>query len=209
MLRPFGVFFIMKTNKGIVGISLLVIGTLLLTLGGISLVRNNPDLTSIRKQIAEQNKIIEAQSFSLKQQDQYISDQESKYNNFLISTINLGAFRPSNYVGKLLTRLAEGGAESTFNTTPDEAADGSSLSTARMGDFIVFTINPGGANEEKISVSNVSTSSDVATWTIINRGLSYTENASVTANINQHAIGETVIISNDDQIYSSVRSKKS
>jgi len=111
----------------------------------------------------------------------------------------LGAFRPSNYVGKLLTRLNEGGAESTFRTTPNTAADGSSLTNAKLGDFIVFTINPGASNEEKISVSAVATSTGgIATWTIISRGLSFTENAQVSANIKQHAIGETVIISNDD-----------
>jgi hypothetical protein len=108
------------------------------------------------------------------------------------------AFRPSSYTGKLLTRLNEGGSETTFNTTPGTAKDGSSLTTAKIGDFIVITINPGADNEEKISASAVSVSGTTATWTIINRGLSFTENAQVTANIKQHAIGETVIISNDD-----------
>lgn len=117
----------------------------------------------------------------------------------LLETYNsLGAFRPSNYVGKLLTRLDEGGSETTFNTTPGTAADGSSLTTAKIGDFVVFTINPGANNEEKISASAVSVSGTTATWTIINRGLSFTENVAVTANKKQHAIGETVIISNDD-----------
>jgi hypothetical protein len=108
------------------------------------------------------------------------------------------AFRPSSYTGKLLTRLNEGGSETTFNTTPGTAKDGSSLTTTKIGDFIVITINPGADNEEKISASAVSVSGTTATWTIINRGLSFTENAQVTANIKQHAIGETVIISNDD-----------
>lgn len=110
----------------------------------------------------------------------------------------LGAFRPSSYTGKLLTRLSEGGSESTFNTTPGTAKDSSTLTTAKIGDFAVFTINPGAANEEKISVSAVSVSGTTATWTIINRGLSFTENVAITANKKQHAIGETVIISNDD-----------
>lgn len=127
--------------------------------------------------------------------------QYSQFNESEL-TLTLGSFRPSNYVGKLLTRLNEGGAESTFNTTPDEAADGTGLSTTKLGDFIVFTINPGASNEEKISVSAVATSSNEATWTIINRGLSFTENVSITGNINQHAIGETVIISNDDHYLS-------
>jgi hypothetical protein len=131
-------------------------------------------------------------------QEQY----EQRYEDLLVETYNLGAFRPSNYVGKLLTRLDEGGVEATFKTTPDEAADGTGLSTAKLGDFIVFTINPGADNEEKISVSAVATSSDQATWTIINRGLSFTENAVITANKNQHSIGETVIISNDDHYLS-------
>ena len=110
----------------------------------------------------------------------------------------LGGFRPSNYVGKLLTRLNEGGSETTFQTTPGTAKDGSTLTTAKIGDFVVFTVNPGAANEEKISASAVSVSGTTATWTIINRGLSFTENVAVTANKKQHAIGETVIISNDD-----------
>lgn len=123
---------------------------------------------------------------------------ESRYESVMMQTYNLGAFRPSNYVGKLLTRLNEGGSETTFNTTPGTAKDGSTLTTAKIGDFVVFTINPGAANEEKISASAVSVSGTTATWTIINRGLSFTENTAVTANKKQHAIGETVIISNDD-----------
>lgn len=123
---------------------------------------------------------------------------EQRYESVLQETYTLGAFRPSNYVGKLLTRLNEGGSESTFNTTPGTAKDGSTLTTAKIGDFVVFTINPGAANEEKISVSAVSVSGTTATWTIINRGLSFTENVAVTANKKQHTIGETVIISNDD-----------
>jgi hypothetical protein len=116
---------------------------------------------------------------------------------------SVGAFRPSGYVGKLLTRLTEGGAESSFRTTPNTAPDGTGLSTTKIGDFIVITVNPGAANEEKISASAVATSTDgSATWTIINRGLSFTENAVVTANKKQHAIGETVIISNDDHFLS-------
>lgn len=113
---------------------------------------------------------------------------------------NLGAFRPSRYTGKLLTRLQEGGAESTFNTTPGTTPDGSLLTSAALGDFIVITINPGGANEEKISASAVSVSGSTATWTIINRGLSFASpTTTLTANVEQHAIGEAVIISNDDQ----------
>lgn len=127
---------------------------------------------------------------------------EARYLDNLMETYSLGAFRPSNYVGKLLTRLNEGGSESTFNTTPETAADDSTLTTAKLGDFIVFTINPGGANEEKISASAVSVTGSTATWTIINRGLSFTENAVITANKTQHAIGEVVIISNDDHYLS-------
>ena len=134
---------------------------------------------------------------SYEQNIQFEKYKQYQYGKDLQSEM-LGAFRPSGYTGKLLTRLVDGGSESTFQTTPDEAADGSGLSTTKLGDFIVFTINPGGSNEEKISVSAVATSSDKATWTIINRGLSFTENASITANIKQHAIGETIIISNDD-----------
>lgn len=119
------------------------------------------------------------------------------------SETRFGGFRPSGYTGKLLTRLTEGGAEATFNTTPATAPDGTSLTTAKMGDFIVITVNPGAANEEKISASAVSVSGTTATWTIINRGLSFTENVAVTANKKQHAIGETVIISNDDHYLSS------
>lgn len=136
------------------------------------------------------------------EQEKILAQYKVDYNKLLLETYNLGAFRPSNYVGKLLTRLAEGGSETTFKTSPDEAADGTGLSTAKLGDFIVFTINPGGANEEKISVSAVATSSDKATWTVINRGLSFTENVAITANKKQHAIGETVIISNDDHYLS-------
>jgi ribosomal protein L14 len=112
--------------------------------------------------------------------------------------IYMSSFRPSNYKGKLLTRLDEGGSESTFDTTPSTAKDDTTLTTAKIGDFIVITVNPGADNEEKISASAVSVSGTTATWTIVNRGLSFTENASVTANKKQHAIGETVIISNDD-----------
>jgi hypothetical protein len=133
----------------------------------------------------------------LKEQDALVKVQ-SEVISSQSDALVLGAFRPSNYVGKLLTRLTEGGAESTFNTTPGLAKDGSTLTTAKLGDFIVLTINPGAANEEKISASAISVSGTTATWTIINRGLSYTENAAVTANKKQHAIGETVIISNDD-----------
>jgi hypothetical protein len=115
-----------------------------------------------------------------------------------LEEVKLGAFRPSGYVGKLLTRLTEGGSESTFNTTPGTAPDDTTLTTAKIGDFVVITINPGASNEEKISASAVSVSGTTATWTIVNRGLSFTENTAVTANKKAHTIGETVIISDDD-----------
>jgi len=111
----------------------------------------------------------------------------------------LGALRPSGYEGKLLTRLTEGGAEATFNTSPSSLPDGTNLSASNIGDFIVITVNPGGANEEKISASSVSITSSTATWTVINRGLEFGSTSQRTANIKQHAIGEKVIISNDDQ----------
>lgn len=116
---------------------------------------------------------------------------------------DLGVFRPSGYVGKLLTRLNEGGAEATFNTTPCETPDGSPLYSAALGDYLVITVNPGGSNEEKIAVSGLSCSGTTATWTIANRGLSFaTATSTVTANKKQHAIGETVIISDDDHFLS-------
>lgn len=147
----------------------------------------------------------------IKNQEQKINNlkQEQYYNQISQEAAiqealeeNIGAFRPSNYVGKLLTRLEEGGSETTFQTTPGTAKDGTSLTTAKIGDFIVLTINPGAANEEKISASAVSVSGTVATWSIINRGLSFTENVSLSNNKKSHAIGETVIISNDDHFLS-------
>lgn len=131
-----------------------------------------------------------------------VEKANDRYEDILEEVYSVGAFRPSNYVGKLLTRLNEGGSETTFNTTPGTAKDSSTLTTAKIGDFAVFTINPGADNEEKVSVSAVSVSGTTATWTIINRGLSFTENAVVTANKKQHAVGETVIISNDDHYLS-------
>jgi hypothetical protein len=111
-----------------------------------------------------------------------------------------GAFRPSGYSGKLLTRLNSGGAESSFNTTPCTTPDGQTIIANAIGDFIVITVNPGASNEEKISASTVSCSGTTLTWTIANRGLSFASATStITANKKQHAIGETVIISNDDQ----------
>lgn len=150
-------------------------------------------------QMEAQRNVFEAY---LNQVERALSNQEDRLNENLLQSASFGAFRPSNYVGKLLTRLDEGGSETTFKTSPGTAADGSTLTTAKVGDFIVFTINPGAANEEKVSVSAVSVSGTTATWTIINRGLSFTENAAVTANKTQHAIGETVIISNDDHYLS-------
>ena len=112
----------------------------------------------------------------------------------------LGAFRPSGYSGKLLTRLNSGGSESSFNTTPCTTPDGQTITANAIGDFIVITVNPGAANEEKVSASTVSCSGTTLTWTIENRGLSFASATStITANKKQHAIGETVIISNDDQ----------
>jgi len=112
---------------------------------------------------------------------------------------SLGAIRPSGYAGKLLTRLTEGGSETTFNTSPSTLPDGTYLSASNIGDFVVITINPSGANQEKISASSVSVSSSTATWTIINRGLEFGSTTARTANKKAHSIGETVIISNDDQ----------
>lgn len=110
------------------------------------------------------------------------------------------SFRPSGYSGKLLTRLNSGGSESSFNTTPCTTPDGQTITASAIGDFIVITVNPGAANEEKISASTVSCSGTTLTWTITNRGLSFASATStITANKKQHAIGETVIISNDDQ----------
>lgn len=117
-------------------------------------------------------------------------------------TDSLGAFRPSGYTGKLLTRLQQGGSETTLNTTPCTTPDGQTISTSATGDYIVLTVNPGAANEEKISASAVSCSGTTLTWTIENRGLSFVATSTVTANKKQHAIGETVIISNDDHFLS-------
>jgi len=55
------------------------------------------------------------------EQEKILAQYKVDYNKLLLETYNLGAFRPSNYVGKLLTRLAEGGSETTFKTSPDEA----------------------------------------------------------------------------------------
>lgn len=166
-------------NKGNIVLSLILLGATIF--GGIGLVYQNK---------------VQQEHIAILQNDTQIT------RDLLNEEVRLGAFRPSGYTGKLLTRLVEGGSESTFNTTPGTAPDGTSLTTAKIGDFIVLTINPGAANEEKISASAVSVSGTTATWTIINRGLSYTENAAVTANKEQHAIGETVIISNDDHFTS-------
>lgn len=110
-----------------------------------------------------------------------------------------GAFRPSGYTGKLLTRLTEGGAESSFNTTPCTTPDGQTITTNAIGDFIVITVNPGAANEEKISATAASCTGTTLTWSIANRGLSFASpTTTITANKEAHAIGETVIISDDD-----------
>jgi len=170
----------MNNNKGSVLIAALLTGAIFASVVGIGV-----SFYKDKKQEAEYLKLVQ--------------QIEKARRELQITPEKLGAFRPSNYVGKLTTRLIEGGSESTFNTNPGEAADGTTLTTAKLGDFIVLTINPGAANEEKISVSAVSTTgSTTATWTIINRGLSFTENVAVSGNKKQHAIGETVIISNDD-----------
>lgn len=116
-----------------------------------------------------------------------------------LQRLQLGAMRPSGYVGKLLTRLAEGGSETTFDTTPGTTPDGATIARNDIGDFIVLTVNPGADNEEKISATNVSVSGNTATWTIGNRGLLFASTTASSSLIEQHAIGETVIISNDDQ----------
>src|SRR3990167_7616364 len=111
-----------------------------------------------------------------------------------------GAFRPSGYTGKLLTRLEQAGTETTFNTSPCTTPDGQTITANAIGDFIVITVNPGATNEEKISATTVSCSGTTLSWTIANRGLSFASATStVAANKTQHAIGERVIISNDDQ----------
>lgn len=117
----------------------------------------------------------------------------------IVEDVKLGAFRPSGYTGTLLTRLNEGGAESSFKTTPCTTPDGQTISTSAVGDYIVITINPGAANEEKISATAVSCSGTTLTWTTGTRGLSFLSTSQITANVKQHSIGETVIISNDDQ----------
>lgn len=170
----------LNKNRGFAGIAALLIGAIL--------------ASSIGMYKVQEAKFDEAQRAA----EAAYNDARAALAEAQANTPTFGAFRPSNYVGKLLTRLTEGGSETTFNTTPGTAADGSTLTTAKIGDFVVFTINPGASNEEKISASAVSVSGTTATWTIINRGLSFTENVSVTANKKQHAIGETVIISNDD-----------
>ena len=127
--------------------------------------------------------------------------QQTQINNLAeeVQEAKLGAFRPSGYTGTLLTRLNEGGSESSFNTTPCTTPDGQTISTSAVGDYIVLTINPGAANEEKISATAVSCSGTTLTWTTGTRGLSFLSTSQVAANVNQHSIGETVIISNDDQ----------
>lgn len=185
----------MFDQKGEITLTGILIGALLLgvaTVGGLA-AKNSID--EARQVIEEQRQVIDEQTELL---------QRGGDLNLVETYNRLGAFRPSNYVGKLMTRLVEGGSETTFKTTPNEAADGTTLDNDKLGDFLVFTINPGADNEEKISVSGINaTSTDgTVTWNIINRGLSFTENAQVTANIKQHAIGETVIISNDDHYLS-------
>lgn len=130
----------------------------------------------------------------------YIAKLSEDVHQLQDTTQKVGAFRPSGYTGKLMTRLVEGGSETTFNTTPGTTPDGQSLTSVALGDFIVLTINPGGANEEKISASAVSLSGTTATWTIVSRGLSFASpTTTLSTNKKQHAIGEPVIISNDDQ----------
>jgi hypothetical protein len=191
----------MENNKGNILIGALTIGALILATFGYSF-QSSQHVKNLEKEYQKQvNTIVE--DFKL-EVDMVKAANTANFEYFQSqqSVPTLGAFRPSGYTGKLLTRLIEGGSETTFNTTPGTAPDGTSLTTLKIGDFIVITINPGAANEEKISASAVSVSGTTATWTIVNRGLSFTENASVAANINQHAIGETVIISNDDHFLS-------
>jgi hypothetical protein len=160
----------MKKNSGNIGLGLLLIGSLVAGAFGFNnYIDQNEKITELSEQVSEL--------------------QEAKF----------GAFRPSGYTGKLLTRLTEGGSETSFNTTPCTTPDGQTITSGAIGDFIVITVNPGAANEEKISATSVSCSGTTLTWTIGNRGLSFASaTTTITANKEQHAIGETVIISNDD-----------
>lgn len=151
---------------------------------------------------------IAAGVFGFNYQQQILSSLERESNSQFEALWNkisdgqslFGAFRPSGYTAKLLTRLEQGGAEATFNTTPCTTPDGQTITSNAIGDFVVITVNPGATNEEKISASSVSCSGTTLIWTIANRGLSFASpTTTVAANKTQHAIGERVIISNDDQ----------
>jgi len=103
--------------------------------------------------------------------------------------------RPSNFKTTLSRSLtATASTTETIYVSSLTTKDSHTLTSADIGDFIAFHINPGASNDEIVVCTAVGTSS----FTNCTRGYGFYTNAAVSGNAKSHSPGETVVISNDD-----------
>uniref|UniRef100_A0A6M3IS65 C1q domain-containing protein n=1 Tax=viral metagenome TaxID=1070528 RepID=A0A6M3IS65_9ZZZZ len=103
--------------------------------------------------------------------------------------------RPSNFKTTLSRSLTSSASTTeTIYVSSLTTKDSHTLTTADVGDFIAFHINPGSSNDEIVVCTAVGTLS----FTNCTRGYGFYTNAAVTGNAKSHSPGETVVISNDD-----------
>lgn len=105
--------------------------------------------------------------------------------------------RPSEFKSNLAEQKTEGHANTTLKVTTITTKDGNTLDGSVLGDLIVLSINPGGSNSEIVVCTGLTTATK--TFTGCTFGYRFDNpTATQSANIEAHAPGEPVIISDSD-----------
>lgn len=105
-------------------------------------------------------------------------------------------FRPAEFKSNLGEAKTEGHSDTTLVVTSLLTKDGNTLSAAILGDLIVLSINPGASNSEIVTCTDLTVATK--TFSGCTFGYRFDRNATQASNIEAHAPGEPVIISNTD-----------
>lgn len=105
--------------------------------------------------------------------------------------------RPTEFKSNLAEQKTEGHSDTTLKVTTITTKDGNTLDAAILGDFIVLSINPGKTNAEVVACTGLTTATK--TFTGCTFGYRFDNpTATQASNVEAHAPGEPVIISNTD-----------
>lgn len=105
-------------------------------------------------------------------------------------------FRPSEFKTNLSEQKTEGHSDTTLKVTSITTKDGATLDGSILGDTIVLSINPTGSNSEIVLCTGLTTATK--TFTGCTFGQRFDQSGSTSANVEAHAPGEPVVISNSD-----------